>query len=392
MLWFDPIGGLNDDNTCGGCHSPTNGFGDTQSIAIGIDNNGDRRPAPNRPAQPAANADGAQRGVLPDAHVELALPRALRRPVRQRCRFLFPDPEGLTLSYQPHLLAAQAFIPPTERVEVAGFDVPGRQRRHPGRGAPPPERRPELSRAVLASVPGGEGRRRRSRSITSAAPIAEFEFTLVFADAPIDRYARGDRSALSDEAEARRAALLWRRGMRRCHAVSGQSNEMFSDFREHVIGVPQVAPSFGNVTFDGPGHNEDFGLEQVTGTRPTATPSARPRSGTWRSSRRSCTTAPSLASRTRSATTSTLWPRRRILTGPACGGPARTNGARGPGARASRLAAGYRSATCRIRSSSDLVAFVRDGLLDRSAEPQRLRRLIPERLPSGRPPFRFEFP
>ena len=39
----------------------------------------------------------------------------------------------------------------------------------------------------------------------------------------------------------------------------------------------------------------------------------------------------------------------------------------------------------------DLVAFVRDGLLDRSAEPQRLRRLIPERLPSGRAPLRFEF-
>ena len=40
MLWFDTIGGLNDDNTCAGCHSPTNGFGDTQSIAIGIENNG----------------------------------------------------------------------------------------------------------------------------------------------------------------------------------------------------------------------------------------------------------------------------------------------------------------------------------------------------------------
>ena len=36
----DTIGGLNNDNTCGGCHSPTNAFGDTQSIAIGIDNNG----------------------------------------------------------------------------------------------------------------------------------------------------------------------------------------------------------------------------------------------------------------------------------------------------------------------------------------------------------------
>ena len=40
MLWFDTITGLNNDNTCAGCHSPTNGFGDTQSIAIGIENNG----------------------------------------------------------------------------------------------------------------------------------------------------------------------------------------------------------------------------------------------------------------------------------------------------------------------------------------------------------------
>ena len=39
--------------------------------------------------------------------------------------FLFPLPEGLALSKQPHLLVAQAFIAPTERTEVAGFDVPG---------------------------------------------------------------------------------------------------------------------------------------------------------------------------------------------------------------------------------------------------------------------------
>src|SRR5258707_1007088 len=38
---------------------------------------------------------------------------------------LFPPPEALSLSYQPHLLVAQAFIPPTERTEVAGFDFPG---------------------------------------------------------------------------------------------------------------------------------------------------------------------------------------------------------------------------------------------------------------------------
>src|SRR5205085_7912663 len=35
LLWFDNSGGLHDDNTCGGCHSPSRAFGDTQSIAIG---------------------------------------------------------------------------------------------------------------------------------------------------------------------------------------------------------------------------------------------------------------------------------------------------------------------------------------------------------------------
>ena len=39
-LFFDTAGGLNDDNTCAGCHAPAAGFGDTQSIAIGVQNNG----------------------------------------------------------------------------------------------------------------------------------------------------------------------------------------------------------------------------------------------------------------------------------------------------------------------------------------------------------------
>ncbi|MBX0330122.1 hypothetical protein K2Z83_20855 [Oscillochloris sp. ZM17-4] len=37
----------------------------------------------------------------------------------------FPAPEGMSLSYQPHLLTAQAFIPPTERTEVTGFAFQG---------------------------------------------------------------------------------------------------------------------------------------------------------------------------------------------------------------------------------------------------------------------------
>jgi hypothetical protein len=40
----------------------------------------------------------------------------------------------------------------------------------------------------------------------------------------------------------------------------------------------------------------------------------------------------------------------------------------------------------------DLIAFVRDGLLDPRARPENLRRLVPDRLPGGRPPLEFEFP
>jgi cytochrome c peroxidase len=99
--------------------------------------------------------------------------------------------------------------------------------------------------------------------------IAEFEFTLTFADAPLDQFARGDRRAMS--VPQKRGALLFfgEAGCVRCHGVAGKSNEMFSDFKERVVAVPQIAPFFGvgesNMIFDGPGEDEDFGLEQVTG-------------------------------------------------------------------------------------------------------------------------------
>jgi cytochrome c peroxidase len=39
-----------------------------------------------------------------------------------------------------------------------------------------------------------------------------------------------------------------------------------------------------------------------------------------------------------------------------------------------------------------LIAFVRDGLLDPRAKPDNLRRLVPRAVPSGRPVLTFEFP
>ena len=102
-----------------------------------------------------------------------------------------------------------------------------------------------------------------------ARAIAEYEFILHGANAPIDHYARGELGALSDS--EKRGALLFfgKANCVACHAVAGKSNEMFSDFAMHNIGVPQIAPVFGagtgNILFDGPGANEDYGLAQVTG-------------------------------------------------------------------------------------------------------------------------------
>ena len=82
---------------------------------------------------------------------------------------------------------------------------------------------------------------------TFAKAIAEFEFTLVFADAPIDRFARGERGALTEDEKKGALLFFGKADCVACHAVSGQSNEMFSDFKQHVLGVPQIVPAFGNV-------------------------------------------------------------------------------------------------------------------------------------------------
>ena len=264
LLFFDTVGGLNNDNNCAGCHSPTNGFGDTQSIAIGIDNNGIVGPDRAGPRNQRRTPMVINTAFFPTLMWNSRFAALSHDPFDNSAGFQFPLPEGLSLSYQPQLLVAQAFIPPTERVEVAGFTFPGDNF----------DIRNEVLRRIN-NVP--EYRKLFGKifpSVGDGAPItfdmfglaiAEFEFSLVFADAPIDEFARGQKNALTDD--QKRGALLFFGKARcvECHKVSGASNEMFSDFDQHVIGVPQIGPAVGNVPFDGPAQNEDFGLEQVTG-------------------------------------------------------------------------------------------------------------------------------
>ena len=73
MLLFDTVAGLNNDINCSGCHAPTNGFGDTQSIAIGIDNNGIVGPGRSGPRNQRRSPMIVEHRLFPESDVELAL-------------------------------------------------------------------------------------------------------------------------------------------------------------------------------------------------------------------------------------------------------------------------------------------------------------------------------
>ncbi|HEV8368989.1 MAG TPA: cytochrome c peroxidase [Pyrinomonadaceae bacterium] len=391
LLFFDTVGGLSNDNNCSGCHSPTHGFGDTQSIAIGVDNNGIVGPDRAGPRNQRRTPMVVNTAFFPNLMWNSRFSALSRNPFDNSAGFQFPLPEGLTLSYQPHLLVAQAFIPPTERVEVAGFTFPGDNF--------------DIRQEVLRRINNvAEYRKRFGKifpSVRDGGPItfdmfglaiSEFEFSLVFADAPLDEFARGQKNALTDE--QKRGALLFFGSARcvECHKVSGTSNEMFSDFEQHVIGIPQIAPAVGNVSFDGPTQNEDFGLEQVTGnsadrykfrTSPIRNVALQPaffHNGSFTS----------LEDAVRHHLD--VFTSARNYTPDAAGVDADLTVPMGPIEPV--LARVDPILTTPIELTHDeflwLVDFVRNGLLDQRARPDKLNKLIPKSVPSGFPVLSFQ--
>ena len=266
LAFHDSLLGLNDDNSCSGCHAAPRGFGDSQSIAIGIENNNIVGPDRTGPRNQRRAPIILNNVFYPALMWNSRFAAVSGNPFDNSLGFRFPPPESFVLSFLPHLLMAQAFIPVTENVEMAGFSagVPGT---HDG-----------IRDVVVARLNANAQYRKlfgkNFPEVKAGAPItyemlaraiAEFEFTLIYADAPLDKFARGQKNAMTDD--EKRGALLFFGSANcvSCRMVSGNSNEMFSDFTMHVAGIPQVAPLVGNVVFDGPGTNEDFGLEQVTG-------------------------------------------------------------------------------------------------------------------------------
>jgi len=181
-----------------------------------------------------------------------------------------------------------------------------------------------------------------------------------------------------------------------CHAVAGKSNEMFSDFQMHVMGVPQIAPEFGlgkgNVIFDGAAQNEDFGLEQITGN-------AADRYKFRSTPLRNAALQPAFFhngafTRLEDA----IYHHLHVFDSARNYDPIRA----GLDKDLTLHLGPIEPVLARIDSSllnppqltpeefEDLVAFVRTGLLDPRAQPQNLCSLIPSNLLSGMLPLRFE--
>lgn len=425
-LFFDPIGGLHDDNTCAGCHAPAAGFGDTQSIAIGVQSNRVVGPSRTGPRNQRRTPTVVNTAFYPRLMWNGRFSAPSGDPFDNRLGFLFPAPEGST-QFPPndptvrHLLIAQAHIPPTELNEAAGFTGtagtigPRFDPFDDGKGSavPAPDasgsRNAPIRAAVAARLNASPAYRQRFGEVFAdvrhgapitplmfAQAIAEFEFTLVRADAPIDAFARGDRRAMSGS--QKRGAMLFfgKAGCVSCHAVAGAANEMFSDFQNRTAAVPQMAPFFGvgkgNTIFDGAGEDEDFGLEQVTGsaqdryrfrTSPLRNVALQPtffHNGAF--TRLDDAIAFHLATPARAtqydAGRAGVAPDLRQRLGPI--DPVLQ--------RLDPLLAQPRGLG--KDEFEDLVEFVRTGLLDRRASARDFCRLVPQTLPSGRAPLQFE--
>ena len=384
-LFHDTIVGLKGDNSCSGCHAATAGFGDTQSIAIGIDNNFIVGPDRVGPRNQRRTPMAANTAFFPTLMWNSRFASLSGNPFDNSAGFIFPSPEGLTLSDKAHLLIAQAFIPPTERVEAAGFEFPGDNYAIRAEVIRRINNVPEYRKLFGKIFPEVKAGALVTYNMFAKA-IAEFEFTLVFANAPVDRFARGEKNAMTGEQKKGALLFFGKAGCVECHAVSGQSNEMFSDFKQHVIGIPQIVPSFGNVVFDGLGLNEDFGLEQVTGnpndrykfrTSPIRNVALQPaffHNGAYTRLEDALRFHLNVAESARNYN-----PR-------LAGVDLDLQGATGSIEPVLERLDPLMRTPVRLTDEEfrELLDFVRNGLLDPRAKPENLRRLIPSSVPSGR--------
>ncbi|HYD48639.1 MAG TPA: cytochrome c peroxidase [Terriglobales bacterium] len=304
-LFSDKIMSGVEQTTCATCHHPAFQFADGRNIARGVycdlTPTGEQIICRDAPAAEAGNVVGPDRTAplnsrnSPSLLNSALFPRQMwngrfhfidesSKDVNQcdaTLGFELPPPERVMLTRS--ILTAQAHIPVTEAVEMTGdfphFNEPfeDRDELNPEirdgisfRISDDPGYRPLFEEAYPAGRPEVKlypgdpeiGPGEDIPYLAIADSIAHFLETLVMTDSPWDRFLAGDDSAIDDAAKRGALTFFGEGQCSSCH-----SGDLFTDFENHNIGVPQVGP--GTTQYDPePIFNDlrtwDYGLEEVS--------------------------------------------------------------------------------------------------------------------------------
>jgi len=215
LLFWDPVLSGPRDVACATCHHPRFGYAENRDLSIGVTGEG----------------LGHRRRFAKTGSIPL-----VKRNSQTILNVAF-NGSGLEGEYDPAAapmfwdvrargLEAQALEPLKALEEMRGHTYPE-------------EKAVETVVARLAAIPeyrrlfaaafGGD---RAVTDVNLGRALAAFQRTLTATNAPFDRYLRGDRDAMS-ASQLRGMRRFERIGCVRCH-----NGPMFSDYKLHVLGVP----------------------------------------------------------------------------------------------------------------------------------------------------------
>ena len=218
LLFFDPILSATKMVACATCHHPAMGWSDGRAVPIGAGGEGI---GPLRKV-----VDGAALPLL-----QRNTPSLLNVAFNGMVSGIAYDPASAPMFWDSRVagLEAQALVPLRSREEMRG-DVCAEAEALPSaveRVMVVTEYRERFAQAFPGPVTGLE----------LAKALAAFERTLVSPDTPFDRFMRGGRSAMNEQ-QQRGMKVFRDAGCMHCHG-----GPMFSDFKPHVIGVPDALSS-----------------------------------------------------------------------------------------------------------------------------------------------------